>query len=205
MPQESSPTRVSGMNIRTFEYEGTTYYLTQPLKLGSYRDEVAFVLAMRHDPMEFGLRCVARLPEHRHAAVWTGCATANMLGFPTEEEWAAYSNSLYQKAHMLWVCLDPRHKIDPESKQPFNVVEGIQRCVELMHGLHMTTDPKNPPSSLAESVLIKIGIVSQQAEIKNSCGVAPAPETTPDPGQLSDILSTKDGQQSTNSSEKSTE
>jgi hypothetical protein len=162
--QQSSA--VAGKAYRTFLHEGVTYLLSQPLRRRSYQDEMALVLWLRNDPGEFGLELVNRLPASMHAAVWEGCAAANMRGIPSEEEWAAYGASSWKTAFMLWTTLDPKHKIDPNTRVARDTISGVEWCLAIITSL--------PPNELQE-LLIKIAYVSQDAALKNLHG-RPEPE-----------------------------
>ena len=72
--QQSSAARVAGKAYREFVHQGTKYLLSQPLRRGSYAEEMALVLSLRQDPGEFALRMIQRLPASYHAGVWEGSA-----------------------------------------------------------------------------------------------------------------------------------
>lgn len=191
MSQESSAARVAGKVYKTFEFEEKKYLLSQPLRLASYADEEALVLWKRIDPGEFGVRMVSRLPATFHAAVWEGCARAAMSGIPSAEEWSAYSNSTWKTAYMLWQTLDPKHKIDKESKEPIDLTEGVQWAVGFITRL---------PEMKVKELCVLIALVSQDTAIKNSSGRTPSGDPAETSSQPTDIPDTMDGQPSTNTS-----
>ena len=190
MTQTASAARVAGKAYRTFVYQGTTYILSQPLRWGSYAEEMALVLSLRQDPGEFALRMVQRLPASYHAGVWEGAAAANMRGIPSEEEWAAYNSSSWKTAYMLWICLDPKHKMIEGTKEQRDLLDGVEWCLGIITAL---------PVDELQSLLMKIAYVSQDAAIKNSRG--PAADKA-DLGQKpqTDIPSTTDQSPSMNTS-----
>lgn len=166
MTQPSSASRVAGKTYRTFDYQGKTYLLSQPLRFASYSDEESLVLWKRRLPDEFGMRMIARLPASYHAAIWQGCAAADMRGIPSEEEWAAYNGSPWRAAYRLWSTLDPKHKVDRETKEPIDLIAGVQWSMQVVQSLN--DDERH-------ELFMKIAIVSQDADIKNSSGrTAPA-------------------------------
>lgn len=181
MSQESSPSRVAGKSYRTFTHNGVNYLLSQPLQLGSYSDEESLILWKRRDPGEFGLRMISRLPASYHAAIWEGCAAASMRGIPSQEEWDAYNASSWKTAYMLWHTLDHKHKIDKDTKQPIDLIDGVQWALSVITSLQ--------PVQFKELCLL-IAIVSQDSAIKNSSGrtakAAPAPDPLPENQPMTD-------------------
>lgn len=196
MPPESSASRVAGKTFRTFTFEGKTYILSQPLRMACYADEEALVLWKRKDPGDLGLRMVSQLPPTAHAAVWEGCARAAMAGVPSRDEWDAWNGSRWKQAYMLWHTLDPKHKIDNQTKQPINLIDGVQWAVEFIGRLPLSEGGAAASvEGTYEDLLLKIAAVSQDAAIKNSSGrTAPA---EPAPSQPMDDRPTTDGQPST--------
>jgi hypothetical protein len=193
MPQESSASRVAGKAYRTFEHDGVKYLLSQPLRMGNYGDEEALVLSRRIDPGDFGLRMMTRLPASCHAALWQGCAAAAMRGIPSEEEWAAYNGSSWKTAFMLWNTLDPKHKVDRDTKGPIDLMSGVQWALGILAAMD---------DAARQDLFVKIAIVSQDAAIKNSSGRPVNPE--PANEQPMENLSTTDGPPSSNTSETAT-
>lgn len=189
MTQQSSAARVAGKTYRTFEHEGAKYLLSQPLRMGSYSDEESLVLYKRIDPGEFGLRMASRLPASYHAAIWEGCAAASMRGIPSEEEWAAYNASSWKTAFMFWQTLDAKHKVDKETKQPIDMIDGVRWAMNVVTSL---------PRDKLQELCILIALVSQDAAIKNSSGRTAHAEPAPSP--LREDPSTTDGQPSTTTS-----
>jgi hypothetical protein len=161
MPPQSSASRVAGKSFKTFEHEGKKYLLSQPLRMGSYSDEEAIVLWKRIDPGEFGLRMIPRLPPTFHASVWEGCARASMAGIPSAEEWSAYNASPWKTAYMLWQTLDPKHKVDKETKEAIDLIDGVQWALTFITQL---------PEKKLKELSLKIAFVSQDTAIKNSSG-----------------------------------
>ena len=194
MAQQSSAARVAGKAYRTFKHNGTTYLLSQPLRWGSYADEMALVLSLRNDPGEFALTMVQRLPASYHAGIWEGAAAANMRGIPSEEEWSAYNASSWKTAFMLWTCLDPKHKMVPDSQEQRDLLDGVQWCLEILTSL---------PRGELQALLMKIAYVSQDESIKNSSGPTDQPATGEN--QQTDTPATTDQSQSTNTSPSDTE
>ena len=123
--QQSSAARVAGKSVRDFWYTGFRYWLTQPLTMGKYADEEMLVLWKRNDPGEFAGKMIQRLPLTYHQGVLNAAALANNGGIPTEDEWHNYGASMWKKAYRLWVCLDPRHKEDPNTKKPLALIDGV--------------------------------------------------------------------------------
>lgn len=185
MPPESSAARVAGKTFRTFTFDGKSYLLSQPLRMASYADEEALVLWKRRDPGEFGLRMVAILQPTAHAAVWEGCARAAMAGIPSREEWAAWNSSRWKQAYMLWHTLDPKHKIDNQTKQPISLIDGVQWAVDFIGQVMHSQTEQEPGSPVVEGtyedLLLKLAAVSQDAAIKNSSGRTVPAEPAPDP------------------------
>ena len=196
--QESSASRVAGKGFRIFQHAGKRYILSQPLRMSSYADQMALVLSMRRDPMEFALRAICRLSQSFHASVWEGCAMANMPGIPSKQEWQNYDDSVWKQGYMLWVCLDPKHKINPETKEPFDLIEGVTWAVGFITGLPHVQPGDTNVNGTYEQLMIYIGEVSQDDAIKNSSGPPAAAVQGLDPAQ--DDQPTTECQQSTNSS-----
>ena len=171
MTQTASDARVAGKAYRTFVYQGTTYLLSQPIRVGTYADEMAVVLYLRQDPGEFAWRMVQRLPASYHAGIWEGAAAANMRGIPSEEEWGAYNKSSWKTAFMLWTCLDPKHKKVAGTEEALDTIDGVEWCLRIISSL---------PNDELQALLIKIAYVSQDAAIKNSCS---PPEAEAQEGQ----------------------
>jgi hypothetical protein len=193
MPQESSAARVAGKTCRNFSYNGVTYLLSQPLRMHSYQDEEAFILYKRQDPMLSGVATYHKLPAAVQVAMWEGCARAGMGGIPSQDEWLTYGTSAWKEAYMFWQTLDPKHKVDKETKEPIDLIAGVEWAVNFMRLL--------PVDKLLELRII-IAFVSQDEAIKNSSGRTAPAEPAPDPAP--DIPATTDGPPSTNTSETDT-
>lgn len=189
--QVSSASRVAGKAFRTFEYEGMKYLLSQPLRIRNYAEEEALVLSKRIDPGEFGVRMISRLPVSFHAAIWQGCAAAGMRGIPSEDEWSAYNSSSWKTAYMLWNTLDGKHKIDQETKEPIDLMAGVDWALGVITSLD---------ENALRELFVKISAVSQDAAIKNSSG-RPAHPVPAASDQETDNQPTTDGPASTNTSE----
>ena len=186
MVQQSSAARVAGKAYREFVHQGTKYLLSQPLRRGSYAEEMALVLSLRQDPGEFALRMIQRLPASYHAGVWEGSAAANMRGIPSEEEWAAYGASVWKTAFMLWTVLDPKHKLTAD-KEPRDLLEGVRWCLDIITSL---------PQDEMQSLMLKIAYVSQDAALKNSSS-PPEVENREGTKQPTESPNTEVSQQST--------
>jgi hypothetical protein len=132
--------------------------------MGSYAEEEMLVLWKRNDPGEFAVKMLQRLPLNYHQGVLNASATANNGGIPTEEEWTNYGHSMWKKAYTLWVCLDPRHKQDPQTKQPLALIDGVQWALKILYAALQHSQEK------LDELMIKIQIVSQEDAIKNWCG-----------------------------------
>lgn len=166
MTQESSPSRVAGVVYRTFIYKDKKLLLSRSLRIKSFIEEEAFVLAKRLDPKMFGLRVYQDLPSSERVNLWEGCARAAMSGIPNAAEWLAYNNSTWKSAYVFWHCLDDKHKTDKETKEPIDLLEGVAWAAEFLVSL--------PPEKQQE-LFVLIDIVSQDSAIKNSSGrTAPA-------------------------------
>ena len=189
MAEQSSPSRVAGKGFRTFTHNGNTYLLSQPLRMASYADEEALVLWKRRDPGDFGVRMIRTLPAAYHAAIWEGCARAAMSGIPSDEEWSAWNASHWKRAYMLWNTLDPKHKLEKETNEPIDIVDGVQWALGIITSLEQNE---------LLGLLTKIAYVSQDTAIKNSSGrTAPA---EPAPDQPTETPSSTDTPQSTDAS-----
>lgn len=181
MAQQSSPSRVGGMGYRVFEHGGQKYVLSQPLRLLCYKEEEAFVLSRRRDPALFGLRMYKQLPQSSQVALWEGCARADMGGIPSPDEWLAYNASLWKSAYVFWHCLDPRHKVDEGTKEPIDLLAGMDWAVEFLHGLTREE---------FERLMVLTKIISQDEAVKNSSGrtatARPANEQQPEDLDMTD-------------------
>ena len=193
MPDQSSASRVSGKAFRVFQHAGKRYVLSQPLRMASHAEQVQVVLFLRRDVASYAVTVVQRLPATMHAAVWTGCFAAYQQGIPSEDEWAAYDSSSWHTAYLLWTCLDPKHKTNPETQQPFDILEGVQWAYNFYTDL---------PSGEKTVLLKLVSEVSQENELKNSAGLTVGEAVGPD--QPPADQSTTDLSQSMNSSPEQT-
>jgi hypothetical protein len=155
----------------------------------TFQDEQAFVLSFRNDPMLLGVATYGKLPAPAQVLMWEGCARAGIGQLPTADEWLNYGASAWKDAYMLWQTLDPKHKIDKDTGQPIDLLAGVAWAINVMRGL--------PPNEL-DALRVKIAIVSQEIDIKNSSGRTPTPG--PAQNQSTDAPATADGPPSTNSS-----
>lgn len=194
MAQQSSASRVAGIAYRTFEHNGTKYLLSKPLRVRNYQQEEAFVLSRRRDAGLFGLRVYRQLPASAQTALWAGCAIADMGGIPSQDEWTNYNASTWKTAFMFWNTLDNKHKIDPETREPIDLLEGVAWAVEFISNL---------PPKKQEELFILIAIVSQDNIIKNSSGPTADPADRAQ-SQPPESPNTTDGPPSTNTSETDT-
>lgn len=165
MANESSAARVAGQNFLTFHYKGSQYVLSQPLLMGSYADEESIVLWKRNSPGEFAVKMIERLPLNYHQGVLNAAALATNGGIPTEEEWTNYGRSMWKKAYLLWVCLDPHHKTDPKTQQKLALVDGLNWCLRILYDAAVSSQAVG--RDLVAEIEQKCHIVSQESAIKN--------------------------------------
>lgn len=163
--QQSSAARVAGKNVRDFHYKGFRYWLTQPLTMGKYADEETLVIWKRRDPGEFAGKMIQRLPLTYHQGVLNAAALVANGGIPTEDEWTNYGHSMWKKAYRLWVCLDPRHKQDPQTKLSLNLIDGVEWCLRILYDAAQSSEAVG--RDLVADIEMKCIIVSQEAAIKN--------------------------------------
>ena len=163
--QQSSAARVAGKNVRDFHYKGFRYWLTQPLTMGKYADEETLVIWKRMDPGEFAGKMIQRLPLTYHQGVLNAAALVANGGIPTEDEWTNYGHSMWKKAYRLWVCLDPRHKQDPQTKLSLNLIDGVEWCLRILYDAAQSSEAVG--RDLVADIEMKCMIVSQEAAIKN--------------------------------------
>jgi hypothetical protein len=163
--QQSSAARVAGKNVRDFHYKGFRYWLTQPLTMGKYADEETLVIWKRRDPGEFAGKMIQRLPLTYHQGVLNAAALVANGGIPTEDEWTNYGHSMWKKAYRLWVCLDPRHKQDPQTKLSLNLIDGVEWCLRILYDAAQSSEAVG--RDLVADIEMKCMIVSQEAAIKN--------------------------------------
>jgi len=180
--QQSSAARVAGKNVRDFHYKGFRYWLTQPLTMGKYAEEESLVLWKRNDPGEFAGKMIQRLPLNYHQGVLNAAALVANGGIPTEEEWTNYGHSMWKKAYRLWVCLDQRHKVDPQTKLPLALMDGVQWCLKILYDAAQSSDAIG--RDLVAEIEMKCLIVSQESCLGNWSGptdpeVSAGPEETP--------------------------
>ena len=166
--QQSSAARVAGKSVRDFWYKGFRYWLTQPLTMGKYADEEMLVLWKRNDPGEFAGKMIQRLPLTYHQGVLNAAALANNGGIPTEDEWHNYGASMWKKAYRLWVCLDPRHKEDPNTKKPLALIDGVNWCLKILYDAAQSSEAVG--LDLVAEIEMKCLIVSQESALGNWVG-----------------------------------
>jgi hypothetical protein len=163
--QQSSAARVAGKNVRDFHYKGFRYWLTQPLTMGKYADEETLVIWTHRDPGEFAGKMIQRLPLTYHQGVLNAAALVANGGIPTEDEWTNYGHSMWKKAYRLWVCLDPRHKQDPQTKLSLTLIDGVEWCLRILYDAAQSSEAVG--RDLVADIEMKCMIVSQEAAIKN--------------------------------------
>lgn len=156
---------MAGKNVRDFHYKGFRYWLTQPLTMGKYADEETLVIWKRRDPGEFAGKMIQRLPLTYHQGVLNAAALVANGGIPTEDEWTNYGHSMWKKAYRLWVCLDPRHKQDPQTKLSLNLIDGVEWCLRILYDAAQSSEAVG--RDLVADIEMKCMIVSQEAAIKN--------------------------------------
>jgi hypothetical protein len=166
----SSPARTSGRVFKEVEIAGKKYALTQPQKVGQLAEMEAWIISRRRDPIEFAIQACKRTPATMHAKIWEGCSAAASRGQASPEEWAAFENSLWRSAFLLFKSMDPKHT------QGMTLGEGVEWAMGLIE-----------EDTAMDETMAKVGIVSQDAELKNSNG-RPAeaePAQTPSTADLS--------------------
>ena len=168
--QETSASRVAGVNFRTFAYKGIEYLLSRPLTLGSYADEEALVRWKRSDPTEFAWKLIQRLPGNLQQGVLNASAFANNTDLITEDEWDRYRASPWRKAFMLWTCLDDRFRNDPQTNRPMALLDGVQWCLRIIYDAMLADEAQQlsgQPGSKVQELVLKCYIVSQESALKN--------------------------------------
>lgn len=191
---QSSAARVAGKTFRTFDYQGSTYLLSEPLTMGSYGEEESIVLWKRRDPGEFASKLINRLGVNMYQGVLNASALANNSGVPTEEEWASYRASMWRKAYMLWTCLDKRHKQDPKTNQKLHLFDGLEWCMKILYAAQVFDETQSlvgQPAMKLNEIMLKCHLVSQESAIKNWSGprdheASRGPETEANPSPTED-------------------
>ena len=179
--QETSASRVAGVNFRTFAYKGVEYLLSRPLTLGSYADEESLVRWKRSDPTEFAWKLIQRLPGNLQQGVLNASAFANNTDLITEDEWERYRVSPWRKAFMLWTCLDDRFRNDPQTNRPMALLDGVQWCLRVIYDAMLfdeaqqLSDQPGPKISKVQELVLKCYIMSQESAVSNWAG-QPVPE-----------------------------
>lgn len=181
----SSASHVSGKVYKDFTILGKTYRLSQPQRVATFAEREAFILSRRLDPAVFAVQVLSQLPAAIRSDVAKGMtlAAAEVPRWASQKEWAAFEGSRWDFAFRFFRALDPRH---------YDEIPDVETAADVLDGW-LKDDAVSPVKW--QELLVLIGIVSQDDDLKNSSGRTAGAE--PAQPQRTETQSSQAGQPST--------
>lgn len=153
----SKQQRTAGVDYKNVTIAGKQYKI-RPLTIGAYAQMEAFIISQRPDPLAIASEAVRKLPPSQHDAVWKAAMNQAVAARTvTEQEAAAFENSVDGLAWKLWQCMAENH---PE-------IDGIEAAKALL-----IEAGQQHFDRLARSVELASG----EADLKKSSGQVEAAE-----------------------------
>ena len=151
----SDHARVAGKTFHTIELGGKQYTL-RPYVVGLWAEMSAFVRRLKGDPIGEVCRRLETIPPEQRPQWMRAAVEAAANQSPSDEELAAFEQSLLGTAFRLWCALRADHAA--EFADPQAVLDVL-----------LALDPREGEKKLAEIVL-KLEVAGGEADLKNFDG-----------------------------------